>query len=48
MVSRPFLPISKHITGFESQLAVVWLVVVESHTLSHSTLGLAYVLANDL
>lgn len=50
MASRAFLPISKHVTGFQSQLAMVWLPCCrEQHFKSHlHTLGPAYVLATQL
>lgn len=50
MASRAFLPISKHITGFESQLAMVWLVRCrEQHFKPHLyTVGFAYALVTRL
>lgn len=50
MASKPFLPISKHITGFKSQLAAVWLVCGRKSRfhLHLYTLGLACVLAIQL
>lgn len=50
MASSAFLPTSKHIIGFRSQLAMAWLLCCgEQHFKSHlSSLGLAYVLATQL